>query len=166
MPGNASVFVTASHVASMCLGGTMGANDASVAILRDDVAHDVALLQENDGGPPVVTRALRINAAPAHLGEPVALIGYSGRTGAIGKVPRVLLALHGTVVATDHLQALVSPQGLRETLSDTIVVSAAGAEPGISGGPAIDTAGRVIGVIEGSGHGLVFVTPAQHISGP
>ena len=80
LPGNASVFVTASHVASMCVGGTMNANDATVAILRDDVTHDVALLQEDDGGPPVVIRALRIDPTPTHLGERIALIGYSGRT--------------------------------------------------------------------------------------
>jgi S1-C subfamily serine protease len=45
-------------------------------------------------------------------------------------------------------QTLGSPQGLHETLSDTIEVAAAGVVPGQSGGPAIDSAGNVVGVID------------------
>jgi S1-C subfamily serine protease len=164
VPGNASVFITASHVAAMCVGGSMGANDATVAITRDDVTHDLAVLQETDGGPPVVPRALGLNEGGVRVGEPLALIGYSGQTGAVGKVGRLLVAVRGTVVATNQPQTLTSPQGLRETLSDTIEVAADGVSPGESGGPAIDAAGKVVGVIEGAGSGVVSLTPAADLT--
>jgi hypothetical protein len=64
VPGNASVIITASHVAGLCLGGSMGANDAMVAITHDDATHDIAVLQETDGGPPVVPRALGPDKGP------------------------------------------------------------------------------------------------------
>jgi Trypsin-like peptidase domain len=164
VPGNTSLFITASHVAAMCVGGSMGANDATVAVTEDDVTHDVAVLQETDGGPPVVLGALRLSTGAVHVGELVALIGYSGQTGALRKkVDRPLSAVPGIVTATNRPQTLTSPQGLRETLADTIEVAAPGVMPGESGGPAIDAAGKVVGVIEGTGEGFVALTPSADV---
>lgn len=163
VPGDASVFITASHVAAMCVGGSMGANDATVAVSEDDVTHDVAVLRETDGGPPVVLRALRLQKGALRVGERVALIGYSGQTGAAGKIGRPLSVVPGTVIAAGQPQTLTSPQGLRETLSDTIEVAANGVMPGESGGPAIDATGNVVGVIEGTGDGFVALTPSADV---
>lgn len=163
VPGNASVFVTASHVAARCVGGSMGAGDASVAITRDDVTHDVAVLQETDGGPPVVPRALGLNTAAVRVGESVALIGYPvGPPSYPGKVGRPLVAVLGTVLATGRQVTLPGENGTVETLSGAIEVSG-GVGPGASGGPAIDATGSVVGVIEGGNQSATYLTPAAAI---
>lgn len=167
VPGNASVFVTASHVAALCVGGgSMGASDATVAITRDDVTHDIAVLQETDGGPPVVPAALGLEKGTVHIGEPVALIGYpAGAPVVPGKVGRPLVAVPGTVVATGQHVTLPGGNGTVETLSDAIEVSG-GARPGESGGPAIDGAGKVVGVIEGGNSSATYLTPVAVIGAP
>ncbi len=162
-PGNASVFVTASHVAARCVGGSMGAGDASVAITRDDVTHDVAVLQETDGGPPVVARALALNTGAVRVGESVALIGYPvGPSSYPGKTGRPLVAVLGTVLATGRQVTLPGENSTVETLSGVIEVSGS-VGPGASGGPAVDATGSVVGVIEGGNELVTYLTPAAAI---
>ena len=55
----------------------------------------------------------------------------------------------GTVVGTNRTVQLTSAAGGRETLTDAIEVTAAGVVNGESGGPAVDAAGNVVGMIEG-----------------
>lgn len=163
VPGNASVFVTASHVAARCVGGSMGAGDASVAVTSDNVTRDVALLQETDAGPPVVPRALTLATGGVRPGEPVALIGYPvGPPNYPGKVGRPLVVVSGTVIATGQHATLRDDNGLIETLTDAIEVSG-GIGQGSSGGPAIDATGSVVGVIEGTNGTATYLTPASAI---
>jgi S1-C subfamily serine protease len=58
---------------------------------------------------------------------------------------------------------LTSAQGTRTTLKDTIEVAVPGIAHGQSGGPAIDSAGKVVGVIAGSVSGIATLTPAPHL---
>jgi hypothetical protein len=50
-----------------------------------------------------------------------------------------------------------------ETLTDAIRVTTSGTLSGESGGPAIDAAGKVVGVIEGGGFGFTTLTPVADL---
>lgn len=54
----------------------------------------------------------------------------------------------------------------RERLTDVILVACPGVSPGESGGPAVDLAGKVVGVIEGSGSGIATLTAVRHLTSP
>jgi S1-C subfamily serine protease len=69
----------------------------------------------------------------------------------------------GKVVATNRTVQLTLSAGGRETLTDAIQVAAEGVVAGESGGPAIDAAGNVVGVIEGSGPGIATLSPAMDL---
>jgi S1-C subfamily serine protease len=165
----ASGLVTASHVVAACPAGTeilVGldtapgpANSGTVSI--DDRTHDLALVtyQPLDSSRQ---RPLRLESAPAYVGEPVALIGAPGFSGFSG-FQSLLQVVPGTVVATNRIVQLTLSSGGRETLTDAIEVAAAGVVAGESGGPAIDAAGNVVGVIEGSGPGIATLTPATDL---
>jgi hypothetical protein len=89
----------------------------------------------------------------AHVGEQIALLGYPhGRQNAPVRVT------YGTILGMDRVETLIGPVGT-ETLRDAIVVSAPAAR-GESGSPAIDTAGRVIGVFQGGDSAIRLLTPA------
>ena len=90
---------------------------------------------------------------------------------------RDVAVLFGDGAAAVVLQATSEEEGLlseklgcyadaRETLTDAIQVACPGVSPGESGGPAVDSAGKVVGVIEGSGSGIATLTPVTDLTSP
>jgi S1-C subfamily serine protease len=159
-------LVTALHVIRTCLRSgirtvriTLPYRPAEVetfntAVLRTDPTHDVALLELRTAyGALVLKPATR----PPYFDEPVALFGFPGgeRT-----TPDDLV---GAVLAVGVTVALTAPRGPPEVLRDAFGVNTVGVLPGDSGGPVVDSAGRVVGVIEGAAaaQGLMIATPAS-----
>jgi len=79
---------------------------------------------------------------------------------------RPVTVAFGHVVATNRTQVLTSAKGhgARETLRDAILVAVPGVMKGESGGPAINSAGKVVGVIVGSASGIATLTPATAVT--
>lgn len=168
--------VTASHVLAACppatpfqLGAGGEGRDPPVigSVSTNHPTHDVALVtyvwQDPQGtrDPP---KPLQPESRPAHVGEQLALLGIPALGPALGDLFTLpVTVVQGTVVATDHPQMLTFANGGRETLTDAILVAARGVVPGDSGGPAIDAAGNVVGVIEGSGPGVATLTPVTDL---
>lgn len=156
--------ITASHVVSGCgAGAPIDLGEPSASVLQNDPTHDLALLfvgpEEFGYQPP----ALEPDKARPYVGEQVAMLGIKG-----GADRQTNISL-GPVIGVGKTATLSSPDGLHETLSDAIVVAASGVLPGESGGPAIDATGKLVGVIEGTGRGLVELTPVADLpssSGP
>ncbi len=149
--------VTAAHVIVACASagpGSVSAGPYIVSVGRDDPANDLALLQPHIAGAPLTLQ----DALPS-LGSPVELLGSPSDTSG----PAVQ-SIAGTVNATHATVTLYSEDGASETLNDAVVVTASGAIPGDSGGPAINAAGQVVGVVEGGGNGSVYLTPAADIA--
>jgi S1-C subfamily serine protease len=86
-----------------------------------------------------VEPSLPVEAAPPRVGELVALLGAAEQQSEVTQ---------GVITAINVPEQL-SGEGAVETLSGTIVVRTSVIH-GESGGPAIDAAGRVVGVIEGT----------------
>jgi len=148
--------VTASHVVSTCASsgpGTVSAGAYVASVNRDDPSHDVALI-----GLSSVASPLPLGTTLPSTSDPVELLGCAGSSTG-GVTP-----LGGTVTATGATVTLHAEDGGQETLTNMIVVSANGVIPGDSGGPAIDAAGRVVGVVEGAGGGNAYITPASQVS--
>jgi S1-C subfamily serine protease len=164
----ASGFVTASHVVAACPAGArilLGLdNDPDPAypapVSIDDRTHDLALVAGHSLDSR--GRTLQLELAPAHVGQRIALIGVPGLTGFSGFQSRPEV-VPGTVVSTNRTVHLTLSAGGRETLTDAIEVRATGVVPGDSGGPAINAAGQVVGMIEGSGQGITTLTPATDL---
>jgi S1-C subfamily serine protease len=158
---------TASHVVAACPAGAKilfgwGVHDASSGIVStDDRAHDLALVTYHVFGSSLP--ALRLESAPAYVGEPLALIGVPGLSGFSPFQTRAEVVC-GNVVATNHTQHLTSAEGVGETLTGAIEVAAPGVVLGESGGPAIDAGGNVVGVIEGRAAGIVTLTPVSDMA--
>lgn len=163
-----SGFVTASHVVAACPAGAsilLGLdNDPdpsySGPVSIDDRTHDLALVAQQ--ALDSRWRPLRLESAPAYVGERLALIGVPALSGFSGFQSR-LEVVPGTVVATKRTVQLTSSAGGPQTLTHAIEVTATGVLPGDSGGPAIDAAGNVVGVIEGGGPGIATLTPATDL---
>ncbi len=162
--------VTASHVAADCPPGTtfsFGSGDGGT--VSTDPTHDVALLSYaeswNPGSDPKPT-PLRLESRPAYVGEPLALLGIPAFPLLGNPFKREVTVVIGHVVATNRNQVLTSAegQGARETLTDAILVAVPGVVKGESGGPAVDSAGKVVGVIEGSAPGIATLTPATDLT--
>ena len=155
-------IVTASHVVADCAptaGGQAvigGRGEIIARVEGTDPSHDVAIMQSSGW-----LRPLNLATAPAYVGEPVALIGIPGST-SYGGNPLQFIPVQGTVIKIGTTETLTLPSGI-ETLSDAIDVSAAGVAPGYSGGSAVDAAGNVVGVIEGSTSQVVSLTPASDV---
>jgi hypothetical protein len=131
--GNA---ITASHVLTACGQGTniQSFGPESLSLGQNDVTHDIALLSvSGEIGPP-----LPISTTPPHVGDEVALLGLAQQQREVTQ---------GMITAVNVPQKL-SGDGSVETLPDAILVRTS-AIHGESGGPAIDSSGRVVGVIEG-----------------
>lgn len=128
--------VTASHVVTACGQGSQvqAFGPEGLSLGYNDVTHDLALVSVSGE----ISVPLPIETSPPHVGEQLALLG------AAQQQPEVT---QGQVVAINVKQTL-SGEGSTETLADAIKVRAS-AIHGESGGPAIDAAGKVVGVIEG-----------------
>jgi S1-C subfamily serine protease len=154
----ATGIVTASHVVASCADGaasaTVGAGvAASVAV--DDPQHDYAVLHSTLSMP-----RLGIEARPVSVGQQVVLIGIPGDQATGDAFPE---AVYGTVVAVNKPVTLRGEKS--ERLADAIEVSiaAGNAVPGNSGGPAIDAAGKVVGVFEGATSRVAILSPAADL---
>lgn len=155
-------LVTASHVVGACVGGALGTvavhlpdlrgevQTFSTVIRRDDPTDDLALLQL---GTAEASLALPVESTPVKIGDPVSLIGFPG-----GDYARPMVT-EGTVSGTNQPRVLTSSEGIRETIRDAITVAAAGVRAGESGGAVINSAGRVVGVIEGASGSVAILTP-------
>jgi hypothetical protein len=154
--------VTASHVVAACANGGQGqaslrGGQVVVAVGADDAAKDLALLLHTDAA----TRPLHLETQPAYVGERLALLG-SGATAATGTPT----AVGGTIAKTGQAVTLTAADGAAETLTDaiTIATNGDGVVAGDSGGPAIDAAGNVVGVVEGGDPGVAYLTPASDVA--
>jgi S1-C subfamily serine protease len=158
--------VTASHVVAACSTGAtsfhIGPGDASGSVSMRDPTHDLALLtyQSFEASP----HPLHAESVPPYVGEPLALIGIPVTHAFIPGFQGYATVARGIVLATRATQQLTSADGQRETLTDAIRVAGPGILPGESGGPAIDAAGKVVGVIEGSGSGVATLTPVADLT--
>lgn len=140
--------VTALHVVddagSVQIEATSGArSEARVAAYSR--AHDLALLRLEQ---PVPNAVVLSAAASARVGEPVAVIGHP-----FANLARREARLRG-------LLGWSLTQGIVGALSGSWLQTDAAVNPGNSGGPALNTAGEVLGVVsgrlsEGQGIGIV-----------
>jgi S1-C subfamily serine protease len=154
--------ITASHpVANCAAGAIISFGEPSGTVKVNDTTHDLSLVsfQSTEPRPP----ALQLESATPYVGESVALIGVPGTAGAVDE--GTFRVARGRVIAIDQTTRLTSAEGLRETLSDAVLVSVSRVVPGESGGPAIDSAGKVVGVIEGYANGVAILTPVSDVSG-
>ena len=163
--------VTASHVVAACPSGTTISfgNGNWGAVSTDDPRHDLALVtyQSPDNPAPNTDsdpKPLRPASRPAYVGEPLVLLGIPARSVIGNPFMHQVAATMGNVVATNHAQVLTSAEGAREMLRGAIEVAVPGVVPGQSGGPAIDSAGKVVGVIEGSSPGIATLIPVADIT--
>jgi S1-C subfamily serine protease len=162
--------VTASHVlgppaTTIFLGAGTG------TVSTNDPSHDLGLVSYQSPGVPEDFRnpdpkPLQLESRPAYVGEPLALLGIPALPLLGNPFTPQVTVVHGTVVATNRTHVLTSAEGAGETLTDVIEVAGPGVSPGQSGGPAIDRAGKVVGVIEGSGSGLATLTPVTDLTSP
>ena len=169
--------VTASHVVAACSAETalsyscpdgatiefyIGPGDGCGSVSRHDPAHDLALLTYHTSRAS--PHPLQAESAHPYIGESLALIGIPDTQDLIPGFQGYATVTHGIVLATHRTQQLTSADGKRETLIDTIQVATPGVLPGESGGPAIDPAGKVVGVIEGSNPGIATLTPVADLT--
>lgn len=170
--------VTASHVVAACSPEatvTYACQDGATILFfigpgayargcvsRHDPTHDLALLtyQDSQASP----RPLQAERAAPYVGESLALIGIPVTQAFIPGFQGYATVTRGIVLATHVTQQLTSADGKRKTLTDAIRVAAPGVLPGESGGPAIDAAGKVVGVIEGSRFGVATLTPVADLT--
>lgn len=151
--------VTASHVVASCANrAIVSLGGATATVIEDEPTHDLALMSVSGYGFGYQPSILQAEERPPWSGEHVALLGLPN-----GGVHSSLTATPGAIVGVNRHATLVSREGFRETLSDAIEVTASGVVAGESGGPAINAAGKVVGVIEGSGNGVVYLTPASDL---
>jgi S1-C subfamily serine protease len=160
--------VTASHVLAACPPATpfqLGVGSGTV--YTNDPTHDLALVTYLGPGDSRFPdpKPLQPESRPAYVGEPLALLGIPAG-GALFGSPFTLqvTVVQGTVVATRHPQVMTFADGGREMLTDAIQVACLGVSPGESGGPAVDRAGKVVGVIEGIGSGIATLSPVTDLT--
>ena len=147
-------IVTASHVVSNCTGGAVVSFGlGSGSLVQNDPSHDLALLSSTGFDVGHAPPGLLIERKPPAVGDSVVLLGLPAGN-------RAVKAMNGTISAVDQPAKLSSPDGLHETLRGSIAVDVEGLAAGDSGGPAVDSAGKVVGVVEGGGKGFAYVTPA------
>lgn len=155
-----SGIVTAAHVVAACANGAQGqaslrGGQVTVAVATYAPSHDLALILQPAGGP-----TLPLETRPIHVGDTVVLLGSASPQAAGLATP-----ISGTIAATGQTVTLSAADGLSETLTDAIRISTErdGVMPGDSGGPAVDAAGGVVGVVEGGGPGVAYLTPASDV---
>jgi S1-C subfamily serine protease len=128
-----------------------------------DSRHDLALVTYESPRRPT---PLQAESALPSVGEPVALIGIPvlSQDPLSGLQRTTTSATRAVVTATNEIQDLTSADGVRHTLTDVIRVTAPGVLNGESGGPAINAAGKVVGVIVGSGSGVATLAPVAALT--
>jgi len=129
---NAGHVVTNNHVISECVGDVhgnlVGESAATLRVVSTDETNDLALLQATGTFKDIAT----IRATPVHSGDPVVVIGFP---------------FHG-LLTSDFTVTNGIINSLAGLLNDTRVLQiSAPVQPGNSGGPLLDTTGRVIGVV-------------------
>jgi S1-C subfamily serine protease len=160
--------VTASHVVAACPSGTtISFGYGYGTVFTDDPTHDLAVVDQMEAYPNPGTDAnpkpLQLEPRPAYVGQSLALLGIPAVPSFSSPFKRSVTVVPGIVVATHHTQVMTSAQGTRTTLKDTIEVAVPGIAHGQSGGPAIDSAGKVVGVIAAGLSGIATLTPATHL---
>jgi S1-C subfamily serine protease len=150
--------VASAHVVAACTVAMVGSETiryVPVAVVARDPIHDVALMS---GGLSVP--ALQAETSSCHVGEHVVLLGDPGESFP-AKSPA---ALRG-VIAQMSSSVTMADDSSKITLGDAIIVTLAESKvlPGDSGGPAIDAAGNVVGIIEGGGGTSAILTPVADV---
>jgi S1-C subfamily serine protease len=108
----------------------------SARVVGYSISHDIALLQLR-GASHLRTVKLG-SAARLRVGQRVTAVGNAGGTGRLISARGHVTGLHRTITADDG-------EGLAETLRGMIETDAA-VQPGDSGGPLLDSRGRVVGM--------------------
>ncbi len=121
--------VTNHHVVNGC-SRLQVAGRGAATLLASDVKSDLALIDWESGAPAGSTPAI-LRTEAAQVGEPVTVVGY----------PLAAL-LAGINVTTGIVSSASGPRGDTRLLQITAPV-----QPGNSGGPLLDGAGRLIGVV-------------------
>lgn len=122
-------------------------------VTKIDRLHDLALLP---GRPALRSRILSLARSQPRIGEIVDLIGFPG----LDDIRPV--ADYGPITPVEQRQLVRLPSG-QETLPNALVIVISGNKEGESGGPGINAAGRVVGVIEAGGGGVADLTPAAEM---
>ena len=111
-----------------------------------NVSRDIALLKVSN--PQGLKTALIGSSAGLRVGDRVTAVGNAGGTGTLTVSTGTLTRLHQTITVSDD-------SGGSSRLSDLIETSA-DLQPGDSGGPLLDSSGRVIGVDAAGSSGSRF----------
>lgn len=147
------VFVTARHVVAAVRGAPVVVWEtwrSAARVLREDAELDLALLEVPEGDLPMPGLSLWAGAAPAP-GEWVLVLGRP-----FGGLPTATV---GIVSAAPG--AVQEPTALRTRLQLNAAVN-----PGNSGGPVLNLAGQVLGVVSATipgGFGIGFAVPAAAV---
>jgi S1-C subfamily serine protease len=122
-------------------------------VVGTDLTDDIAVLQLVDGNGHDVTGLTKatINTATPSIGAAVTSIGNAEGTGHLVAAAGTVTSLNQSIqVANDSTGAMENLSGLIETNADVV--------SGDSGGPLIDSAGRVTGVVTAASSGARNVT--------
>jgi S1-C subfamily serine protease len=127
------LFITNAHVVRGCKNISIaGAANANANIVALDEEHDLALLKARTRAPQIAP--LRFDLRHMRKGQKVAIVGYPGDSGFKGNLiyrSAQLLGFEGPIGEPHFLQF------------------SSAAQKGNSGGPLLDQAGNVIGVVTG-----------------
>jgi S1-C subfamily serine protease len=101
-----------------------------------DVSHDVAVLQAQDASG---LKTIRLgDSSQLSVGQAVTALGNAGGTGSLTPAKGTITGLGRTITASD--------EGSNSEVLNGLIEIDAGVQPGDSGGPLLDSAGRAIGM--------------------